>query len=210
MAELLAALAYGERAGARRARDNVRFAPDARRRQEQEHVAAREEQNCRLVEARLAEVGSVDRAGRFRPYFDAFFERTEPADWVEAQTFHYVGDALVSDFADWLVRVLDPVTATVVRQTLGDREGQEAFALDELTRAMDEAPSARERIAVYARRIVGEGLTQTRRALAETGILRDLLGSEEVEKRVVLDLLERHRVRLDRLGIEPVEPASAD
>src|SRR3989442_6341508 len=25
------------------------------------------------------------------------------SDWIEAQTFHYVGDALVSDFADVLV-----------------------------------------------------------------------------------------------------------
>jgi hypothetical protein len=60
-------------------------------------------------------------------------------------------------------------------------------------------------VAAYARRIVGEALTQTRRAVVATGTLRGLLGGEEGEKRALLDLLKRHRERLDRLGIEPVD-----
>ncbi len=206
MAAILAALAYGERRAAERARANVGFAPDGRARAEQERVADREVRNGELIEARLGEVGQVEQEERFRPFFDAFFERTQPGDWLEAQTFHYVGDALVMDFADVLLPFLDPVSAEIVRKAIGDRSQQEEFSLDQLLRAMDEEPEARERIAQYARRIAGEALTQTRRALQATRVLASLMGGpEEMEKRLILDLLERHRARLDRLGIEPVD-----
>jgi hypothetical protein len=203
--ELLAALAYGELAAAARARDNAKFAPDGRRRDAQQGVADREERNYRLIEARLEEFGETGMAARFRPFFDQFFAGTEPSDWVEAQAFHYVGDALVSDFAEVLVEVLDPVSAEIVRHTLGERDWQESFALEELSRAMQEDPGQLDRIAAYSRRIAGEALTQTRRALLQAGRLREALGGDEGEKRLVLDLLERHRARLDRLGIERVE-----
>ena len=201
----MAALAYGERCAAARARDNVRFAPDARRRGAQEGIASREERNRDLMEARLAEVGSPDLTRRFKAFFDTFFADTEPTDWVEAQAFHYIGDSLVSDFAEQLFDVLDLVSAEIVRHTLGDREAQEGFALEELSRAVQEDPRAGERIAVYARRIVGDALTQTRRAIEQASVLRDLMGGQEGEKRLVLDLLARHRGRLDRLGIERVD-----
>jgi len=209
IAEILAALAYGERAAAARARANVDLAPDGRARSQQRMTADRERENADLVEARLEERADPGLIERFRPFFDAFFEHTEPADWLEAQTFHYVGDALVSDFADALMPLLDPVSATVVRSTIADRSAQASFAIDELGRLMEVDPTARDRIAAYARRIAGEALTQTRRALQQTRVLRSLMGgADELEKRMVLDLLDRHRQRLDRLGIESVdEPA---
>ncbi len=210
MAELLAALAYGEERAAARARDNARFAPDRARKEAQEGVAEREARNGRLIRARMEELGSPDLVRKAAPFFDAFFEHTEPSDWVEAQAFHYIGDALVSDFADVLVDVLDPVSAEVVRRALGDREDQETFALDELSGAMRDDPSVAQDVAGYARKIVGEALTQTARALDQISVLRDILGTAEMEKRLVLDLLDRHRIRLDRLGIEPVEAESGD
>jgi hypothetical protein len=121
-----------------------------------------------------------------------------------------VGDALVSDFADQLVELVDPVSAEIVRHTLGERDDQEAFALEELTRALEEDPRVAERVAAYARRIVGEGLTQTRRALDQSTLLQELLGRPEGAKRLVLDLLERHRGRLDRLGVEPLDADAPD
>lgn len=206
VAELLAALSYGEKLASERALDNARLAPDARTRDAQQGIAGRERRNARLIEARLGEVGSEALTRRFAPFFDTFFAHTEPADWVEAQTFHYVGDALVSDFADVLVPLLDRVSAEVVRHALGDREDLETFALDELTRAMDDDPAASPRIRAYTQRILGEAFTQTGRALVETEGLRTLLGGEEAGKRFLLSLLDRHRQRLDRLGIDPVEP----
>jgi hypothetical protein len=210
VARLLAALTYGERAASVRARDNVRFAPNGRAVEEQTRVAEREENNCALMEARLVEIGSLEDAERFKPFFDAFFERTDPSDWLEAQAWHYVGDALVSDFAEVLIAVLDPVSAEIVRRTLGERADQESFALDELKRSMDDDPAATERIAAFARKIAGEALTQTSQALTRTQVLFDLLGGQGAEKEMVLKLLEGHRARLDRLGVEPLEPATGD
>src|SRR5437588_3324341 len=89
VAEMLAAIAYGERLGAKRAQDAVRLAPDARSASLQQHIADRERQNSDLVEARLGEVGGEGMIDRYQPFLDAFFEHTEPTDWVEAQTFHY-------------------------------------------------------------------------------------------------------------------------
>jgi hypothetical protein len=206
VAEVLAAVAYGEQCGARRAQESVALAPDGGTRQEQQHVADQERRNHELMAARLRELGGDGMSELFQPYFDAFFAHTEPSDWLEAQAFHYVGDAMVSDFADVLVPLLDPVSAEVVRHALGDREGLETFALDELTRAMRDDAAAAERIRRYTQRIVGEAVTQTARALEATEGLRSLLGGEEAGKRFVLGMLDRHRQRLDRLGIEPVEP----
>ena len=205
VAEVLASLAYGELCGARRSQESVQLAPDRRSRTEQQGVADREHQNFQLIEARLKELGDEQLMELFRPYFDAFFQHTEPTDWVEAQTFHYVGDALVSDFADVLVPLLDRVSAEVVRRALGDREDQEEFALNELNRAIDDDPAVRPRIRTYTQRILGEAFTQTGRALEETQGLRTLLGGDEAGKRFVLSLLDRHRQRLDRLGIDPVD-----
>jgi len=202
---MLAALACGERLAAKRARDNAAFAPDARSRNEQEHVADREESNAELVSARLAEVGSPDLSARFLPFFEAFHSHTEPADWVEAQTFHYVGDALVSEFAEEMAGRVDTISAEVVRKTLGERQDLETFALDELMRVMAEDPTAKDRIATYSRRISGEAFTQTKKALESSVVLKGLLGGDEGEKQLLLKLLEGHRVRLDRLGIDLME-----
>ena len=146
VAEVLAALAYGELRGAERSLESVSLARDAHSRTEQQHVADLELKNQELIEARLRELGEEELIDRFRPYFDAFFDHTQPRDWIEAQTFHYVGDALVADFADVLIPLLDRVSAEVVRRALREREDQETFALDELTRAIREDPAVSERI----------------------------------------------------------------
>jgi hypothetical protein len=201
----MAALSCGEQLARRRAEENVALAPDSRTRRHQEHVAAQERENASLLRARLAEVASKDLEESFRPFLDSFFDHTVPADWLEAQTWHYIGDALVRDFADAVIPALDRVSAEVTRRALAERDEQESFALDEVSRLVGDNPATAERVASYARRVIGEALTQTRRALNETGALKSLLGSEEGEKRVLLNLLQRHRERLDRLGIELVD-----
>ncbi len=183
----------------------VALAPDARRRSEQERVARREAQNADLVQARLRELGDEALKERFRPYLDAFFAGTAPSDWLEAKAFTYVGDALVSDLADVVVPLVDPVSAEVLRRALWDRRDEEAFALEEIVSGLDADPSARDRVAEYCRRIVGEAFTQTSRALGASPGLRALLGGPESGKRFLLSLLDRHRQRLDRLGIERIE-----
>src|SRR5919198_1006297 len=84
VAEVLAALAYGEKRGATRAKESVTLAPDARSRTEQQHVADLERQNWELIEARAQELQGEQYIVLFATYLDAFFDRTEPADWIEA------------------------------------------------------------------------------------------------------------------------------
>ena len=210
IAQLLAALTAGERLAAIRARENADLAPDDRARGVQLGTADHEDRNYELVAARLAEVGSLEMTERFQPFFETFHEHTKPSDWVEAQTLHYVGDALVSEFAEALAGKLDPISEEVLRRVLGGREDQEAFALDELKRAMEADPSQKVRIASFARRISGEALTQTSRALDAAQALRGMLGGIAGEKTLLLELLENHRVRLDRLGIDVLEDAEDD
>jgi tRNA-(MS[2]IO[6]A)-hydroxylase (MiaE)-like len=205
VAEVLAALAVGERLAHERAQKTVALAPDDGRRKQQQHVADREGASSALVEARARELGPARLQDRFEPFFRAFFDHTVPVDWLEAQVFQYVGDSLVKDLTDALAPMMDPVSAEVVRSSLSDRDEQDAFSLDEITRGMEEDGEAGDRIGAYARRVIGEALTQTRRALDVTDAVQTLLQGEEGEKRLLLDLLDRHRVRLDRLGIEPVE-----
>ena len=207
---LLAALVCGERLAVMRAHDDVALAPDERSRRQQEDIARNEEQNFALVAARLEEVDAPELAERFLPFFEAFHRACAPSTWIEAQTLHYTGDALVSEFAEFLAGKLDPVSAGVVHTTLGEREDQEAFALTELQRAMDADPTARAAIASYARRISGEALTQTKRAVDSAQALRDMLGGFQGEKELLLDLLERHRARLDRLGIDLLDDDEDD
>ncbi len=205
MAEVLAALAVGERLAHERAQNSVSLAPDQRRRDVQQHVATREGENASLMEARVRELGADHHRERFEPFFREFFEHTVPGDWLEAQTFQYVGDALVKDLTDALAPAMDPVSAEVVRRSLAERDEQDAFALDEINTGINDDPAAPDRIGEYARRVIGEALTKTRRALDESDAVRTLLGGEEGEKHLLLDLLDRHRRRLDRLGIELVD-----
>src|SRR5438034_7477912 len=63
VAEVMAALAYGERCGAERSERTVALAPDGRTRTQQQHVASRERRNFELIDARFRELGddSLDR-----------------------------------------------------------------------------------------------------------------------------------------------------
>ena len=114
--EVLAAIAYGEERGAMRSEQTIALAPDGRARAEQQHVAAQERRNYELILARLQELGDAGLTELFHPFFDAFFAHTEPQDWVEAQAFHYVGDAMVSDFADILIPLLDHLGSSCLRE----------------------------------------------------------------------------------------------
>lgn len=203
--EVLAALTYGQRLARRRSAEAVALAPDPIARGAQGHAAEREAESLALLEARLEELGSADLEERFHPFFDAFFDRTVPEDWGEAQAFHYVGDALVTEFAEALMASMDLVSAEVVRRALCERDEHAAFALDQIKAVLDDDPAAADRVAAYIRRVAGEALTQTRRALDSSQTLQEVVGDEEEQKRLILDMLGKHRRRLDRLGLDPIE-----
>jgi len=142
----------------------------------------------------------------FRETVDAFYESARPDQWLEGQTFHFVGNSITTDFAEIVAGRLDEETAAAVRRALTDRGKQELFALHQISQAIErDGDEARQRIAHFAAHLVGEGLTRLRDALLASNTIEVVLGGPDDVKEAVLELLGRHRERLERLGIESID-----
>lgn len=134
----------------------------------------------------------------------SFYEASRPSDWLQSQVFQFVGDTLTTDFADILAPRLDERTASAVRRALTGRTAQEAFALEQITLALDTDPDARLAIAKFTGAMIGEAMGRLRDAFLASDALELVLGEGGV-KECVLELLGRHRERLERLGVDPVD-----
>lgn len=140
----------------------------------------------------------------FRGALDAFYDGPLTEGWLEAQVFHFVGDAITADFADILAARVDPDTAAAIRRSLTGRTAQEAFALEQIEAAIaDGGSEAQERVARFAGSLVGAALNRLRDALLDADALEVVLGTGV--KDLVLELLGRHRERLERLGLDSIE-----
>lgn len=134
----------------------------------------------------------------------SFYEGARPDDWLQAQVFQFVGDTLTTDFADILASRLDERTASAVRRALTGRTAQETFALEQIRRSLDTDPDSRERVAKFTGAMIGAAMGRLRDALLASDALELVLGEGGV-KECVLELLGRHRERLERLGVDPVD-----
>lgn len=142
----------------------------------------------------------------FRAAVDAFYEAARPDRWLESQTFHFVGNSITTDFAEIVAGRLGDGTAAALREALTGRTEQEGFALQQIARAIEqEGQAARDRIRHFAAHLVGEGLNRLRDALLASNTLEVALGGSDAVKELVLELLGRHRERLERLGLEPLD-----
>jgi hypothetical protein len=181
-------------------------APDAVLAERQAAFAAEEYERFSVLRARLAEL--TDRPGEamesFRESVDAFYEGARSEGWLETQVFHFVGATLTDDFAEIVAPRLDPDTADAVRRSLTGRTQQETFALTQITNALAaEGAVAQERVRAAAGALVGKALGSLRDALLASNALEVIFGEGAV-KDVVLELLGRHRERLERLGLDSV------
>ena len=141
----------------------------------------------------------------YRASMDAFYDQSLPSSWLEAQIFHFVGDTLTTDFADILASRVDTETAAALRRALTGRTEQEAFALDQILAAIEEVGDvASLGVGSYVGSFVGQALNRLRDTLLESDALEIVLGEGAV-KDVVLELLGRHRERLERLGLDSLE-----
>ena len=134
----------------------------------------------------------------------AFYTASRPGDWLEAQVFQFVGDTLTTDFADILASRLDDRTAAAVRRALTGRTAQEAFALDQIRQALEADPDASGRVAKFTGAMIGAAMGRLRDALLSSDALELVLGEGGV-KECVLELLGRHRERLERLGVDELD-----
>jgi tRNA-(MS[2]IO[6]A)-hydroxylase (MiaE)-like len=107
---------------------------------------------------------------------DAFHARTAPSDWLESLIKAYVGDGIAADFYEAVAKLLDAPTQALVLEVLAD-SGRSAFVIERVRAAIAADPRVAGRLALWARRLVGEASAQAQRVAAEREPLARLLAS---------------------------------
>lgn len=214
--DFLGLVAYGELTAFERLAADAGLSPALDGKAQLAGMAAAEFGHFRTVRARLEELGAdpTEAMAPFREPVDAFHEHTKPSDWLESLVKAYIGDTLAADFNREAARFLDPDSRAVVESVLEDM-GQAAFVVEHVRAAIAADPKVAGRLALWARRIVGEALTQaqqvaTRRA-ALAALLSGSLGVPGVDGETALDAAEvgemfdrltsAHGKRMAQLGL---------
>lgn len=205
--DLLGVLAYGELTAFERLASDARLSPTIADKHALATMAAAEfDHYRRLHEHMLAE--SIDPEEAMAPFvapLDAFHNSTPPNDWLEGLIKAYVGDGLAADFYREVAGfVQDAATRGLVLETLADT-GQAAFAVAKVREATAADPAVGGRLALWARRLVGEALIQAQRVAIERDALTELLveGSGDLAgvARLLTRLTDSHTARMDALGL---------
>jgi len=208
--DLLGALAYGELTAFERLADDASLAPTIADKAALAAMAVAEFNHFTLLRDRLDELGvSPDESMQpFVAALEAFHERTAPGDWLEGLVKAYVGDGIASDFYREVSVYLDDSTRDLVLRVLEDT-GHSQFAVDRVRAAIVAEPRRAGRLALWARRLVGEALSQAQRVAAERDSLTELLvggvsrpGADLAEVgRMFARLTDNHTKRMATLGL---------
>src|SRR2546423_1477138 len=177
--DLLGALAYGELTAFSRLAADADLAPSLSAKAALARFAVTEFKHFELLRGRLESI-DTDPDAAMEPFvapLDAFHERTAPQTWLEGLVKAYVGDGIARDFYREISAFLDPRTHELVTTVLQD-EGHAEFVLREVRGAIDADPRVAGRLALWARRLVGEALSQAQRVAADRdGLTALLVGS---------------------------------
>ncbi len=204
--DLLGLVAYGELLAFDRMAADARLAPDLTRRAVLSEMAAAEITHYRRLADRLTELGVTpeEAMSPFVPALRSYHDSTEPKDWLEALTKAYVGDAIADDFFREMAAHLDePDRQLILDVVHGSRYDE--FAAEEIRRAIAADPRVANRLSMWARRLVGEGLSQAVRVAGERGALAALTGAGREGQEGVPALLRRltaaHTIRMSAVGL---------
>jgi hypothetical protein len=199
-------LAYAELVAFFRLSDDAALAPSLDDKAALGRMAVAEFSHFERIHAELERLGAdADLAMQpFTGSIDAFHVRTAPADWLEGLVKAYVGDGFAADFYRAAAVVLDPQRRTLVLEVLADT-GHAQFAVERVRAAVDADPAVAGRLALWARRLVGEALGEAQRVAAERPPLARLLvgdGSQLGEVgRMFARLTDAHTQRMRALGL---------
>ncbi|MFY2860746.1 ferritin-like fold-containing protein [Mycobacterium sp. THU-M104] len=174
--ELFAVLAYGEVAAFYRLTDEARMAPHLRGRISMASMAAAEMGHYELLHDALERRG-VDVVAAMAKYvsvLENYHRLTMPSTWLEALVKTYIGDALAADLYLEIADGLPDEVAGVVRAALAET-GHSQFVVAEVRSAVTASSKQRSRLALWARRLFGEAITQTQYVLADHDELVDLV-----------------------------------
>ncbi len=208
--DLLGVLAYGALTAFVRVSEDAQMAPTVRDKARLGRIAVTEFAHFETLVAHLKSLGA-DPEQAMAPFTDAvddFHARTRPSDWLEGLVKAYVGEGISSDFHREVAAFVDPATRDLVHQVLEDT-GHADFVVRAVHAAVERDPRVAGRLALWARRLVGEALSQAQRVAADRDSLADLLVSGEGAGGVDLleigrmfsRITEGHTARMGRLGL---------
>jgi tRNA-(MS[2]IO[6]A)-hydroxylase (MiaE)-like len=207
--DLLGALAYGELAAFERLAEDAKLAPTLSDKAELAKMASAEFHHFERLRTRLTEVG-VDPEEAMEPFvaaLDGFHRQTAPSDWLEGLVKAYVGDSIASDFYREVAARLDSDTRSLVLEVLDDT-GHAHFAVEKVRAAIDADPRVGGRLALWARRLMGEALSQSQRVVANRDALSTMLvggvadGFDLAEVgKMFSRITEAHTKRMAALGL---------
>lgn len=204
--DLLGVLAYGELTAFERLADDARFAPTLADKAALGGMAVAEFGHFLLLQRRLTELGADpdDAMGPFVAALDTFHDSTAPRDWLEGLVKAYVGDGFAADFYREVATHVDEPTRELVLEVLADT-GHAAFAVERVRAAIAVEPVLAGRLALWARRLVGEALTSAQRVAADHDALARLIvggrGDLAEVGRLLARLTDAHSQRMASLGL---------
>jgi hypothetical protein len=204
--DLLGVLAYGELMAFERMAADAQLAPTVEDKISLQTMANAEFGHFKQIREFLREAGvdPVEAMAPFTDAVDAFHDSTQPSDWYEGLIKAYVGDGMAADFYREVSKyVTEEDTRALVISSLADT-GQAEFAVTRVKEAIAEDPSVAGRLALWARRLVGEAIIQAQQVAVERDALLQLLvGSGDLAgiSRLFNTITERHTERMNALGL---------
>ncbi|CAB4900296.1 MAG: hydroxylase [Actinobacteria bacterium] len=204
--DLLGVLAYAELTAFDRLAEDARLAPTLDGRAALARMAAAEIAHHQRLDERLRELGvaPADAMAPFVAPLDAFHDSTRAGTWLEGLVKAYVGDGLATDFYREVAAFLPEPDRGLVLEVLADT-GHADFAVREVRAAIAGDRRVAGRLALWARRLVGEAMTQSQAVIAERDGLADLLITGTGDLNGIAELLGRltaaHSRRMETLGL---------
>jgi hypothetical protein len=205
--DLLGIVAYAQLTAFFRLTDDAALAVELADKAALAEMAAAEFGHFQLVRHRI-EALDADPWQVMAPFVaavDAFHARTAPADWLEGLVKAYVGDGIAADFYRTVATLLDDPTQALVLEVLADT-GHAEFVIDRVRAAIAADPKVAGRLALWARRLVGEAFGQAQRVAAERESLARLLADDSRNQlgdigRMFARLTDAHAARMAALGL---------
>jgi hypothetical protein len=205
--DLLGVLAYAELTAFERLAEDASLAPTLADKAALGGMAVAEFGHYQVLHDRLGSLG-VDSTEAMAPFvgpLEAFHEQTTPADWLESLVKAYVGDGFAADFYREVAELMDDETQALVVDVLDDT-GHAEFAVAHVRSATESDPAVAGRLALWARRLVGEALVQAQRIAVDRDALARLIVGGVGELAAVGELLarltQRHSERMEALGLQ--------
>ena len=208
--DLLGALAYGELTAFSRLAGDAELAPSLADKVALAQVAASEFRHYEALARRIEQLGAQPQEAMapFCAPVDAFHDRTAPNDWLEGLVKAYVGDGIATDFYREIAAFVDEETRALVEDVLADAGHTEVVA-GAVRAAVDRDARVAGRLALWARRLVGEALSQAQRvAVDRDGLAALLVGTEDQPGADLAEIghmfariMDRHGERMKVLGL---------